>query len=920
MLIYLSGSSYLKRNILAVTYDLSTKEKIMKYIRYALSIMLVLVLGYIIIGHFTFPANVPVNGNICTTLPGDAWYELSSDGSRRPFTVPGKTDKDIVLETTLPLHLDKDVDVLVFRGTDMSIYIGDELRTEYSVEDHPVLGDRAAECYVLASLYPEDAGKTLRVKYDYNSGMIYEVYMGTRLGIFGHLFSMYGAEVIVGIVILALGVICYVASIIYRFINKKYLEMQHLSIGVILGAVWVLSNSIFRQFYSRNISVMSDTPYLMVILLPIPFLVFINSLQEERHKKILTIAAVIDSADFAICALLLVAGKVPLIKSFTLAAVCCLISIVIMAYTIIYDTIHKKVHSYRYIAVGFILLAIAAVFQITVFMFAHNGVFSGFFMSIGLMGFLICAMLHTIRQLINIRLEANTARNASKAKDDFLANMSHEIRTPLNGILGMDEMILREAAGNKKITRYASDIKSAGNMLLAIINDILDLSKIESGKAELILVDFDICSVINDLINITRPKATEKGLEYFFDAAPELPARFNGDEIRVRQIMLNVINNAIKYTAKGSVSVDVTLDDTKDHESSPAVEETQASQDNTASQSAASLPEAGNKQTIVVTVKDTGIGIKDEDMDKLFDSFGRLEETRNRNIEGTGLGLNIANSYVHMMGGRIEVSSEYGQGTTFTLYIPLTVTDPSPIGNFTDALSRVGKDGYEYRPDIIAPNAHALIVDDNEMNLNVISGLLESTKIKVNTALSGPAALDLMENKRFDIILLDQMMPGMNGIDTLNAMKSRYDMRGVSVIALTADAVSGAREFYLDAGFNDYLSKPVKAADLEKALLKHIPKRLLLGKDDIERIAKAEELKKQEEINSPETGAKDLKPLVIVNPDSTALKAAKAETEGLYKSTLVTDVQKARKFLEKHDVEYIMISRDLFLKETGDQT
>ena len=182
--------------------------------------------------------------------------------------------------------------------------------------------------------------------------------------------------------------------------------------------------------------------------------------------------------------------------------------------------------------------------------------------------------------------------------------MSHEIRTPLNGILGMDEMILREAVGNKIITKYASDIKSAGNMLLAIINDILDLSKIESGKAELILVDFDICSVINDIINITRPKAIEKGLEYSFDAVPLLPSRFNGDEIRVRQILLNVINNAIKYTQTGSVFVSVTLADSEDT----------------------------TKTVIVVTVRDTGMGIKDEDMNKLFDSFGRLEETRNRKI------------------------------------------------------------------------------------------------------------------------------------------------------------------------------------------------------------------------------------------------------------------------------------------------
>ncbi len=876
----------------------------MKYIRYALSVMLVLVFSYIIIGHLTFPPNCPSNGDICYTLPGDSWYEVSYNGKRTPFPLPGKATKDIVLETTLPEHIDKDVCVLCLRGTNMQIYIDDVLRCEYGIPPHPILGDRTAECYVMAPIYQGDEGKTLRVKYGYNSGMVYEVYMGTRFGILKHLFSLYGAEVVVGTVILALGLICYVATIIYRFINRKYLEMQHLSIGVVLGAMWVLSNSIFRQFYARNISVMSDTPYLMVILLPIPFLIFINSLQEERHKVILTIGAVVDSAALIICILLLVTGRVPLMKSFTLAALCCLLSIVIMAYTIIDDVIKKNVGSYIFIAVGFAVLAVASVFQIMVFLFAHNGVFSGLFMSLGLMGFLICAMIHTIRQLISIKLEANTARNASKAKDDFLANMSHEIRTPLNGILGMDEMILREAADNKKIQKYASDIKSAGNMLLAIINDILDLSKIESGKAELILVDFDLCSVINDLINITRPKAEEKGLDYYFDASSDIPARFNGDEIRVRQVMLNVINNAIKYTERGGVSVKVTLYDPS------TAKNAEDAQDKPV------LPSGGDNgmQTIVVTVADTGIGIREEDMAKLFDSFGRLEESRNRNIEGTGLGLNIANSYVHMMGGRIDVDSAYGQGTTFTLYIPLKVKDPTPIGDFTDAIKKIGRDNYEYRPDIIAPNAHALIVDDNEMNLDVISGLLESTRIKVSTALSGAEAIDIMSDTKFDIIFLDQMMPGMNGIDTLGIMRSRFDMRGVSVIALTADAVSGAREMYLDAGFDDYLSKPVKAADLEKTLLKHLPKKLLLSKEEIDRIVNAEAAKKQETAEN-----KDLKPIIIVNPDSEALKEAKKETGGIYKSTLVPDLDKARRYLEKHDVEYVMISssmlKDLQAKE-----
>ena len=868
-----------------VSYYYSSMNKSMTAFKNILAVMIILVLGYIIIGEFVLPANSPRNGNICITLPGDQWVEVKEDGSRHPFAVPGRTDGPIVLETKIPEHFDKDIDVLCFRGMDMEIYYDDELRTEFKTEDYTLFGDRSSECYVMSSLYPEDAGKTLTVKYEYNSGIVYEVYMGTRLAILAHLFRRYGAELLVGILIASLGAICFIASVAYRIIHRQYLEMQHLSMGVLLGSFWVLSNSIFRQLYTRNVSVMSDAPFLMVILMPLPFLIFINSLQEERHKKILTAAGILEIANFVVCISLFVSGKVPLLKSFPISAGCALVSIIVMFYTLIDDFVHKKIASYRYVAAGFLVLAVAAVFQILVYQFAHNYIFSGLFMSLGLLGFMVCAMIHTIKQLISIRLTANQAVKASKAKDDFLANMSHEIRTPLNGILGMDEMILRESVGNAKITRYASDIKSAGNMFLAIINDILDLSKIESGKAELLLTEFEICSVINDLINITRPRAKDKDLAYDFNASSDLPLRFLGDEIRVRQIMLNVINNAIKYTESGKVSV---LIETGPYESTDPSETV-----------------CEDMQTVVVTVKDTGIGIKEEDMPRLFDSFGRLDETRNRNIEGTGLGLHIANTYIHLMGGWIDVNSVYGEGTTFTLHIPLKVTDPTPIGDFTDAIKNMNRNGTEYTPAVIAPNARALIVDDNEMNLEVISGLMESTMIKVDTALSGPEAIAKLEKKRYDIIFLDQMMPGMSGIDTLETIQSRFDMRGVSVIALTADAVSGAKEFYLEKGFNDYLSKPVKVDELEKALREHLPKALLVSKEDIRRITEAKEKKIADEAG--------LKSVVVINPDSEALKEVKAEISGFYKSTLVTDVEKAKRYLDKHDAEYIMLDKDTFL-------
>ena len=245
-------------------------QRIMNIIRIVLAVMTILVAGYIAIGEMVMPANSPRNGAICEMLPSDNWYQVTEDGSRTPFEVPGRTDSEITLETVLPDHFDRDASVLCFRGMDMEVWVGDELRASYEVEDYSFFGDRSSECYIYASIYPEDAGKTLRVHYSYNSGMIYEVYIGTRLGILAYLFTQYGFELFVGLAIMMLGVISLVASVTYRIIHHQNLEMQHLSLGVIFGACWVLSNSIFRQLFTRNVSIMSDIPFLMVILMPLP--------------------------------------------------------------------------------------------------------------------------------------------------------------------------------------------------------------------------------------------------------------------------------------------------------------------------------------------------------------------------------------------------------------------------------------------------------------------------------------------------------------------------------------------------------------------------------------------------------------------------------------------------------------------------
>ena len=455
-----------------------------------------------------------------------------------------------------------------------------------------------------------------------------------------------------------------------------------------------------------------------------------------------------------------------------------------------------------------------------------------------------------------LELEKDAANASNKAKSDFLANMSHEIRTPMNAIIGMDEMILRTSPA-EPVRKYALDIQSAGKTLLSIINDILDFSKIESGKMELVPVEYGFSSVMNDVVNMTMNKARDKGLEYELNISKDIPSVMMGDEIRIRQVMLNLINNAIKYTPKGKVSVSVSFD--------------------------------RDKQMLCVSVADTGIGIREEDIGKLFGSFQRLDENRNRNIEGTGLGLNITMHFVRMMDGDIDVRSVYGEGSTFTAYMKQTVVDGTPVGDFAQNLLKMQERKGEFRPTLTAPGARILVVDDNDMNIEVIKGLLEVTKIKIWAAGSGAECIEAARENTFDLIFLDQMMPGMSGVQTLEAMRKENLAEGTPVIALTADAIVGARDNYIKEGFTDYLSKPVMYDALEAVLKKYLDEKLIVIS---EQNAESDKQSASEEDSD--------KPLVIaVSPSSDKLKQLKTLLGEKYKGVFVKDVESAEKYLSK---------------------
>ncbi len=412
---------------------------------------------------------------------------------------------------------------------------------------------------------------------------------------------------------------------------------------------------------------------------------------------------------------------------------------------------------------------------------------------------------------LNEELEEANARleSASAAKSNFLANMSHEIRTPINAVLGMDEMILRECK-DKQILEYANDIDSAGHQLLSLVNDILDFSKIESGKMELHPVEYELFSIINDCYNMIFMRAKRKDLEFVVKNNPYAPAFLYGDEVRIRQIIMNLLTNAVKYTKDGRVTLFI------GHEELDS-----------------------ENIYLVISVKDTGIGISEENQKYLFDSFTRVDEKRNRNIEGTGLGLSITKRFVDMMGGTIEVESKLYEGSTFTVRIPQKIADNSTIGDFSERFAHKGDKSHaeqekkeeEKKGGLVAPRARILVVDDVKMNLNVVRLLLKNTKIQVDLAASGEECLKYTLVKSYDLILMDHMMPIMDGIEALHQVREQADglNRDTPVVALTANALVGAQEMYLDEGFVAYISKPVKSAELEDCLAK------LLPEDKIER-------------------------------------------------------------------------------------
>ena len=458
---------------------------------------------------------------------------------------------------------------------------------------------------------------------------------------------------------------------------------------------------------------------------------------------------------------------------------------------------------------------------------------------------------------------AEAANQANEAKSHFLSTMSHDIRTPMNAIIGMDEMILRSSQ-DEEILTYAENIKTAGNTLLGIIKDILDFSKIEAGKMELVPVDYNFVSLLNDLVNMVQCKAEEKGLTFELEVDKNIPRIMNGDEIRIKQVITNILSNAVKYTKQGGITFSISSEKIEEH------------------------PE---EVVLHVSIKDTGIGIKKEDLDKLFVAFERIEEKKNRNVEGTGLGMAIAQSFLNMMGSKMQVESEYGVGSEFSFDLNQRVVNWEPMGEFDTAFKRFRSERKQYRVKFTAPKARILVVDDTEINLKVFTSLLSKTKMQIETADSGDACIHLFKKNHYDLIFLDHMMPNKDGLETIKEMKTLQDTPNTDtpVICLTANAISGMREMYIEAGFHDYLTKPIDTSRLENMILRYLPSNLIERR------------------------------ILVVHEDVAFLKKMKEWLPDCYDVIVVKSEEQAVTFLQKQEVDLILMDDGIQLQKEWEE-
>ncbi|MBE5864061.1 MAG: response regulator [Lachnospiraceae bacterium] len=794
----------------------------------------------------------------------ESWTVKDGEGNEfttgRSYEAEKAYQKEVTITTTLPLDI-KDREYLFFdMGTDVAVYIDGQLRKDFvEKRDVSLPGGTVKRFHVMVPLNASDAGTEVKMMISpgKNSDQIVpETFISTRYGAFSYLMRREGLSFFLAAIVLMFSLVAFIVSLVLRYWYRMKLDMTYGSLGIFVIACWILTDSSLFPYIFGMEYINGTINYMLCFMIPFAPAIYLNSVQRGRYRIGMSIVMMISCINAVVWPLLHFTGIWPFYRMRTIGNLI-LVSMAVLAITILlYDAFQGRISRYRYTFIGFFGFLICCVVELLLILFSDTN--EAIPMVVGL-GFLLAfIVIQQVDDLRKINQEKQHAIAISEAKTRFLASMSHEIRTPINAILGMNEMILRENQDGV-IEEYSRNIKSSGKMLLMLVNDVLDFSKIEAGKLEINEARFLLSDVLRDVLSMVKERADEKQLELKTEITDAIPNELISDEFRIRQILINYINNAVKYTDKGTITLRLAGSETAEG------------------------------FELCLFVKDTGKGIRKEDQATLFEAFSRVDLKANANIEGTGLGLAIVKSIVTSMNGTLGVESEFGVGSEFWVKLPVKYVSKDPLkSDFMEA--RTEQKGAVEDCEFMAPDAKVLAVDDNQSNLTIVKLFLKRTRIQLDLCSTGTHAMELCREKTYDLILLDHMMPSPDGLETLRGIRTDETSRNqnTKAVVLTANAVAGSRQTYLDAGFDEYLTKPLDAKLLEQTVKDLLPKeKVILGK---EAQAPGKETAREEVISKPNASLKERLTAVDGLDYDTALSYCAGDVDFL--EEIVSDIAK----------------------------
>lgn len=750
-------------------------------------------------------------GKFDTWTFNENWRVQENDGYSEitlPTVLQNKKGTTITLENLLPSYVDDGMRLCMRTNLqDICIYIDGKLRGSYAGENLKYVGEYLPSAYVMVDLKEEDAGKPICVEITVKvQGRLSGVSIGYGNNAWFAVLYQNIPVAIAALVLTIVGILAVASYFVMRKLMSSSRAVLFLGQTMIATGMWIISESNIRQLIFRSPSYSAFFSYLFIELIGGFVVLYFNEIQKYKYNRIYIVFETLIFGQAVVNTFLELSGLAEFYETLIFSHIWMLAGIIVFLITFVIDIKTGQSRKYAVTAWGMFLFILFCSLELLEF-YSKDFYILGMYLCVGLIVLLAATVIQTIRDemekvrmTVELEREKEEAEEANRLKSQFLTRMSHEMRTPVNAILGMNEMILRESSDEDAVRSYAQDVKNSSLSLLTLINEILDSSKIESGMMEIVNVNYEIGSLLNDIYGMISIRAEEKNLKLTFDINPGIPCEYCGDDKRIKQVLINLLTNAVKYTDRGEVTLRVTCD--------------------------------GNGENAILhySVKDTGIGIRKEDIGKIANAFQRLDVEKNRNVEGTGLGMSIVQQLLKLMGSELRIESEYEKGSEFSFDIVQKIVNPEPLGDFRERIRRAKETG-TVSAGFTAPEAKILVVDDNAMNLKVFKNLLKQTQMQVFGAGSGKECLDILRQQSFDLIFLDHMMPEMDGIETLHAMQNDKLCEGVPVIMLTANAMIGNQEKYSGAGFDDFLSKPIIPEQLDKMILRHLPERFIVTVD-----------------------------------------------------------------------------------------